>query len=192
GKGHVDRSGAQLLAWQPSIGRGLVGSQCKGRKQSVGSGVNRYALDHHRHSSHLVGAWPGDKSGRRRLAASAACDRHHPGDRAARDRPSTSLIGSAKEDAMEERTRSAGAGDDNDSRFDRAKEYVSDTASAASDAVKNQYNRVRERVEDADIGAMMDQVRSYVRSNPGKALLISVGVGFLVGLLLRRDEGDED
>lgn len=93
---------------------------------------------------------------------------------------------------MEERTRSAGAGDDNDSRFDRAKEYVSDTASAASDAVKNQYNRVRERLEDADIGAMMDQVRSYVRSNPGKALLISVGVGFLVGLLLRRDEGDED
>ena len=82
--------------------------------------------------------------------------------------------------------------DDNDSRFDRAKEFVSDTASAASDAVKNQYNRVRERVEDADIGAMMDQVRSYVRSNPGKALLISVGVGFLVGLLLRRDEDDED
>lgn len=93
---------------------------------------------------------------------------------------------------MEERTRSAGAGDDNDSRFDRAREFVSDTASAASDAVKNQYNRVRERVEDADIGAMMDQVRSYVRSNPGKALLISVGVGFLVGLLLRRDEDDED
>jgi len=93
---------------------------------------------------------------------------------------------------MEERSRSAGAGDDNDSRFDRAKEFVSDTASAASDAVKNQYNRVRERVEDADIGAMMDQVRSYVRSNPGKALLISVGVGFLVGLLLRRDDDDED
>jgi len=93
---------------------------------------------------------------------------------------------------MEERSRSAGPGDDNDSRFARAKEYVSDTASAASDAVKNQYNRVRERVEDADVGAMMDQVRSYVRSNPGKALLISVAVGFLVGLLLRRDEGDED
>ena len=92
---------------------------------------------------------------------------------------------------MEERTRSAGAGDENDSRFDRAKEYVSDTASAASDAVKNQYNRVRERVEDADIGAMMDQVRSYVRSNPGKALLISVGVGFLVGLLLRRDDDND-
>ena len=78
------------------------------------------------------------------------------------------------------------------SRFGRAKDYASETYSAASDAMKSQYNRVRERVEDADIGAMMDQVRSYVRSNPGKALLISVGVGFLVGLLLRRDEGDED
>jgi ElaB/YqjD/DUF883 family membrane-anchored ribosome-binding protein len=93
---------------------------------------------------------------------------------------------------MVERPRSAGDDDDNDSRFARAKEYVSDTASAASDAVKNQYNRVRERVEDADVGALMDQVRTYVRSNPGKALLISVGVGFLVGLLLRRDEDDED
>lgn len=93
---------------------------------------------------------------------------------------------------MVERTRSAGDDDDNDSRFARAKEYVSDTASAASDAVKNQYNRVRERVEDADVGALMDQVRTYVRSNPGKALLISVGVGFLVGLLLRRDDDDED
>lgn len=76
------------------------------------------------------------------------------------------------------------------SRFNRAKEYVNDKYSAASDAVKNQYNRVREKVEDVDFGAITDQVRSYVRSNPGKALLISVGVGFLIGLLLRR--GDEE
>ena len=44
------------------------------------------------------------------------------------------------------------------------------------------------RSEDIDVGAITDQVRTYVRSNPGKALLISVGVGFLIGLLLRRDE----
>jgi ElaB/YqjD/DUF883 family membrane-anchored ribosome-binding protein len=98
---------------------------------------------------------------------------------------------------MTERTRSAaGKGstsdDSENSRFDRARDYVSDKASAASDAVKGQYNRVREQVEDADFGAMLDQVRGYVRSNPGKALLISVGVGFLLGLLLRRDEEDED
>ena len=72
-------------------------------------------------------------------------------------------------------------------RFNRAKDYVNDKYSAASDAMKNQYNRVREKVEDVDFGAITDQVRTYVRSNPGKALLISVGVGFLIGLLLRRD-----
>src|SRR5438477_7313513 len=106
------------------------------------------------------------------------------------------VIGSRRGGTMTERTRSAagkGSTDDSEnSRFDRARDYVSDKASAASDAVKGQYNRVREQVEDADVGAMLDQVRGYVRSNPGKALLISVGVGFLVGLLLRRDDDDED
>jgi ElaB/YqjD/DUF883 family membrane-anchored ribosome-binding protein len=77
-----------------------------------------------------------------------------------------------------------------DSRFGKAKEFVNDKYSAASDAVRNQYNRVREKVEDVDFGAITDQVRGYVRSNPGKALLISVGVGFLVGLLLRRSDED--
>jgi ElaB/YqjD/DUF883 family membrane-anchored ribosome-binding protein len=83
------------------------------------------------------------------------------------------------------------ADDTETSRFGRAQDYASEKYSAASDAVKNQYNRVRERVEDVDFGEITDQVRSYVRSNPGKALLISIGVGFLVGLLLRRSD-DED
>ena len=76
-------------------------------------------------------------------------------------------------------------------RFGKAKDFAKDKYDAASDAMKNQYNRVRERVEDVDFGAIADQVRSYVRSNPGKALLISVGAGFLIGLLLRRGD-DED
>ncbi len=88
-------------------------------------------------------------------------------------------------------TDTPGPGSESDaSRFNRAKDYVSDKYSAASDAMKNQYNRVREKVEDVDFGAITDQVRTYVRSNPGKALLISVGVGFLIGLLLRRDSED--
>jgi len=90
---------------------------------------------------------------------------------------------------MDETTQGADAGD-TDSRFGKAKDFVNEKYSAASDAVREQYNRVREKVEDVDFGAITDQVRSYVRSNPGKALLISVGVGFLVGLLLRR--GDDD
>ena len=79
----------------------------------------------------------------------------------------------------------AGAGDD---RFGRARQYVSDTYDNASGKVRDGYNAMRERVEDVDVGAITDQVRTYVRSNPGKALLISVGVGFLIGLLLRRDD----
>lgn len=82
--------------------------------------------------------------------------------------------------------------DQSDSRFGKAKDFVSDKYSAASDAMKDQYNKMKERVDDADFGAMTDQVRTYVRSNPGKALLISVGVGFVIGLLLRRDEEEED
>jgi len=77
------------------------------------------------------------------------------------------------------------------SRFKGAKDYVNDKYSAASDAVKNQYNRAREKFEDVDFGAITDQVRSYVRSNPGKALLISVGVGFLIGLLLRSHDNED-
>ena len=79
-------------------------------------------------------------------------------------------------------------GDGAAARFGRAKEFVNDKYDAASSAVKDQYNRVREKVEDVDFGAVADQVRSYVRSNPGKALLISVGVGFMIGLLLRRSD----
>jgi ElaB/YqjD/DUF883 family membrane-anchored ribosome-binding protein len=82
--------------------------------------------------------------------------------------------------------------DDTSSRFGRAKDFVNEKYDKASDAMRDQYNRVREKVEDVDFGAISDQVRSYVRSNPGKALLLSVGVGFLIGLLLRRDDGDEE
>ena len=65
---------------------------------------------------------------------------------------------------------------------------MNDQYERASDKVRDGYNTVREKVEDVDFGAITDQVRTYVKSNPGKALLISVGVGFLIGLLLRRDD----
>jgi len=91
---------------------------------------------------------------------------------------------------MDESNRTGNTPEEEDSRFGRAREFVSEKYAAASDAMKNQYNRVREKVEDVDFGEITDQIRGYVRSNPGKALLISVGVGFLIGLLLRR--GDEE
>lgn len=93
---------------------------------------------------------------------------------------------------MDESPRAAagGADDQDDSRFGKARDFVNDKYSAASDSMKNQYNRMKEKVDDVDFGAVADQVRTYVRSNPGKALLVSVGVGFVVGLLLR--SGDDD
>ena len=98
---------------------------------------------------------------------------------------------------MDEQNNSGatGLGDDsgNESsggRFGRAREFVGEKYESASGAVRDGYNSMREKVEDVDFGAITDQVRTYVRSNPGKALLISVGVGFLVGLLLRRDDED--
>ncbi len=91
---------------------------------------------------------------------------------------------------MDDTTNPTGAAgeDESDSRFGRARQFVGEKYEDASGAVRDGYNTVRERVEDVDFGAITDQVRTYVRSNPGKALLISVGVGFLIGLLLRRDE----
>jgi len=80
------------------------------------------------------------------------------------------------------------ATDSDDGRFGKARAFVNEKYTAASEAARNQYNTVREKVEDVDFGAVADQVRSYVRSNPGKALLLSVGVGFVIGLLLRQDE----
>ena len=97
---------------------------------------------------------------------------------------------------MEEKTTKPGGeqmpNDDEPGRFDRAREFVGDKYSAASEKVRDKYNTVREKVDDVDFGALADQVRSYVKSNPGKALLISVGAGFVIGLLLRRDGSDED
>ena len=92
---------------------------------------------------------------------------------------------------MDETTSTGAGGGDAESgenRFGRAKQYVGEKYESASGAVRDGYNAMREKVDDVDFGAITDQVRTYVRSNPGKALLISVGVGFLIGLLLRRDD----
>ncbi|HSP33783.1 MAG TPA: DUF883 C-terminal domain-containing protein [Thermoanaerobaculia bacterium] len=86
---------------------------------------------------------------------------------------------------MDEQSRSDG-GDGHDagdtgSRFGKARDWAG-----------GKYNEMRERVDDVDFGAITDQVRNYVRSNPGKALLLSIGVGFVIGLLLRGGDDDEE
>ena len=99
------------------------------------------------------------------------------------------VTGNEKEIAVDDiKTTAENLKDEAESRFGQAKDFVGDKYAAASDAVRDQYSKVREKVDDVDFGAMTDQIRTYVKSNPGKALLVSVGVGFLIGLMLRRDD----
>jgi ElaB/YqjD/DUF883 family membrane-anchored ribosome-binding protein len=77
------------------------------------------------------------------------------------------------------------------SKSERAKAFVGEKVSSAGEAAKKAYGAVREKAADADMGAMLEQVRAYVRQNPGKALLFSIGAGFLLGLLLRRGDDEE-
>ena len=77
-------------------------------------------------------------------------------------------------------------------RLNRAKEAIGEKYTQASEAVRNKYTAVREKVDDIDFAGTTDKLRAYVRENPGKALLISVGVGFAIGLLIRRSRRDDD
>lgn len=88
--------------------------------------------------------------------------------------------------------RAGGAEGAGGARFSRAKEFVNDKYSTAAETAKRGYSSVRERVGEVDVASMAEQVREYIRSNPGKALLISVGVGFMIGLMLRRDDDDDE
>ena len=63
-------------------------------------------------------------------------------------------------------------GEQSTGRFGRAREFVGEKYESASGAMRDGYNSMREKVEDVDFGAITDQVRTYVRSIPGKALLI--------------------
>jgi ElaB/YqjD/DUF883 family membrane-anchored ribosome-binding protein len=67
-------------------------------------------------------------------------------------------------------------------RTERARETYQDVA----DNARRQYDRVR-----SDAGNLTREVGFYVRDNPGKALLMAAGVGFLIGLVVR-GRGDDD
>ena len=58
-----------------------------------------------------------------------------------------------------------------------AKEYVSDKVSVVSDKIKD--------LQNADLGELAENAKSYARQKPGQALLISAGVGLLLGLIIR-------
>lgn len=67
-------------------------------------------------------------------------------------------------------------------KTERARETYQDVA----DNARRQYDQVR-----SGAGDLTREVGFYVRDNPGKALLIATGVGFLLGLIVR-GRGDDD
>jgi ElaB/YqjD/DUF883 family membrane-anchored ribosome-binding protein len=59
----------------------------------------------------------------------------------------------------------------------QAKDYVSDKVSVVGDKIKD--------LQNADLGQLADNAKDYARKNPGQAILISAGVGLLLGLIVR-------
>ena len=58
-----------------------------------------------------------------------------------------------------------------------AKDYVTDKVSVVGDKIKD--------LQNADLGELAENAKEYARKKPGQALLISAGVGLLLGLILR-------
>jgi ElaB/YqjD/DUF883 family membrane-anchored ribosome-binding protein len=92
-----------------------------------------------------------------------------------------------------------------DTPFDRAKDFVEEKIDRTREALGDSYGKAREQFDDvsddvrktvksaakkieSDYGYIWDDVRGYVRENPGTAVAISAAVGFVLGFLLRGDD----
>ena len=86
--------------------------------------------------------------------------------------------------------------------FDRARDFVEEKIDQTKEVLGDSYSKAREQFDDVsddmrknvkatarklekDYGDVWGDVRRYVRDNPGSALAISLGVGFLFGYLFR-------
>ena len=64
----------------------------------------------------------------------------------------------------------------------RMRERVGEVA----ENVKARAGALRDRIADTDWEDVQTGVKNYVRDNPGKSVAVALGVGFLLGMLLRR------
>jgi len=88
--------------------------------------------------------------------------------------------------------------------FDRARDFVEEKIDRTKEVLGESYGKAREQFDDVsddvrksmataakriekDYGYVWDDVRDYVRENPGTALAISAAAGFVLGFLLRGD-----
>jgi ElaB/YqjD/DUF883 family membrane-anchored ribosome-binding protein len=77
-------------------------------------------------------------------------------------------------------------------KIDQTKEVLGDSfegMGGMSDEVRKQVRATAKRIEK-DYGYIWDDVRGYVKDNPGTAVALSMGIGFLLGYLLGGGEDD--
>jgi ElaB/YqjD/DUF883 family membrane-anchored ribosome-binding protein len=86
--------------------------------------------------------------------------------------------------------------------FDRARDFVEEKIDQTKDVLGDSYSQARVQFDDVsdevrknlkktarrlekDYGPVWEDVRRYVRDNPGTALAIALGAGFLFGMMVR-------
>jgi ElaB/YqjD/DUF883 family membrane-anchored ribosome-binding protein len=81
-----------------------------------------------------------------------------------------------------------------DEKIDAAREgfggRVKEKMGEVAEGVKSRAGALRDKIRDTDWDEVTDKATDYVRQNPGKSLAIALGVGFALGLLLRRRSDD--
>lgn len=84
-----------------------------------------------------------------------------------------------------------------DEKIDATREAVGDRATRVrermgemADNVKAKAASLRDKIRETEWDDVVDGVSGYVRNNPGKSVAIALGVGFALGLLLRRRSDD--
>jgi ElaB/YqjD/DUF883 family membrane-anchored ribosome-binding protein len=86
--------------------------------------------------------------------------------------------------------------------FDRARDYVEEKIEETKEVLGDSYTKARDQFDDVsgdvrkgvkaaakrlekDYGDVWEDALCYVKENPGTAVAVSVGVGFLLGFLFR-------
>ncbi|HSP93315.1 MAG TPA: hypothetical protein VLU06_02100 [Thermoanaerobaculia bacterium] len=86
--------------------------------------------------------------------------------------------------------------------FDRARDFVEEKIDETKEVLGDSYTKAREQFDDVsddvrkgvktaarriekDYGDVWSDALRYVKENPGTAIAISLGVGFLLGFLIR-------
>ncbi len=81
-----------------------------------------------------------------------------------------------------------------DEKIDAAREgfggRVKEKMGEVAEGVKSRAGALRDKIRETDWDEVTDKATDYVRQNPGKSVAIALGIGFALGLLLRRRSDD--